>query len=483
MPIPPLPHSSQPADKLTHAANSAASSTSKLAATLPADEVSDSDSLPPRPLSHHLALTIYWLSNSLLWGALLHLGLQSRLSLWFGPTEVGYYLGLSGAVGGIVATVLQIVMGALSDRSLHPWGRRRPFVLAGSLVAVGALLLLGASQSFWPFVGALLLLQAGTNTALGPFAALLPDTVNPREHGKASGFMGVARLLGDIGGLVLAAHLLSAGHLGEASPVTLAAFHNHRFGLMCLIMAGFMVVSVVASLFLLREKPLTTRPLMTPWQIIRTSFQIDVSATRDFLWLSLSRAITNLGFYIFLMVLYFYLRYSLAIEDAEKASLQVMLPAIAAAVISSVPAGMLSDRSGRRRLIYLSQFLMTAAAVVFVFAPTVTWVYIAGVPAGLAFGVFTAVEWALACNLLPAGEKARYLGIWNASAVVPQILAFPVAGAIGSALATLANPGLGWRVDFALTVVLCLAGAYVLRFVHERPAAGNWGTEGGPESC
>ena len=103
-------------------------------------EVSESpDDLPPRPLSHHLALTVYWLSNTVLWGALLHLALQSRLADWFPEKSVGYYLGILGAVGGLVGTVVQIVLGAFSDRSLHPWGRRRPYLVTATLLAVGSL--------------------------------------------------------------------------------------------------------------------------------------------------------------------------------------------------------------------------------------------------------------------------------------------------------------------------------------------------------
>ena len=91
----------------------------------------------------------------------------------------------------------------------------------------------------------------------------------------------------------------------------------------------------------------------------------------------------------------------------------------------------------------------------------------AGVPAGLAYGAFTAVEWALACNLLPKAESARYLGLWNASAVIPQLLAFPFAGAVGSAISA-HTPGLGWRVDFGISIVSCLGGVFFLRYVRER---------------
>lgn len=428
----------------------------------------DADLLPPRSLGHHVALTIYWLSNSLLWGALLHLGLQSRLSDWFGQAHIGYYMGILGAVGGIVGTATQMIVGAFSDRSRHPWGRRRPFLMAGAMLAVGALILLGAAKSFWPFAGALILVQLFSNAALGPFTALLPDTVNPREHGKASGFMGVARLLGDVGGLILAGRLLSTGPLGADPPQSLlTAFHDQRFMLLCLYMGAFMLVTMIVCVLTIKEKRLRERPALSPWQTVLGSFKVDVRGNQDFFWLSLSRAITNLGFYMFLAVLFFYLKYSLGVADAEHASMMLMLPAIGGAILSSIVSGILSDRLGRRRLIFVSQFLMAAACGVFVFAPNMTWAYFAAIPAGLAYGVFTAVEWALACNLLPKAEAARYLGVWNASAVVPQILAFPLGGLVGSGLSALV-PGLGWRVDFALTVVCCLIGAWFLKFVHER---------------
>jgi len=434
------------------------------AAPVPAE----ADRLPPRPLYHHLALTVYWLSNSLLWGGLLHLGFQSRLSDWFDEVSVGYYMGVLGAVGGLLATAAQIIVGAFSDRSLHPWGRRRPYLVAGSLLGLGSLMLLGATKSFWPFAGAFLLLQVCMNAALGPFTALLPDTINPREHGKAAGFMGVARLVGDVGGLILAARLLSAGRLHGQPPWVIREFHDQRFWLMCVLMAGFTLLTMLYTILAIREEPLRQRPAQTTWQTVIGSFVVDVRGNPDFFWLSLSRAITNLGFYMFLQILYFFLRYSLKTPDAENASMLVMLPAIGTAILASLPAGMISDRLGQRRpLVFVAQFVMAAAALIFVFAPNMTWAYIAGVPAGLAYGIFTAVEWALACNLLPQGESARYLGVWNASAVVPQVLAFPLGGAIGSRLSAYI-PGLGWRVVFALTVVCCVVGALFLKHVHER---------------
>ncbi|MEI6500242.1 MAG: MFS transporter [Armatimonadota bacterium] len=434
------------------------------------------DQLPSRPLYHHLALTVYWLSNSLLWGALLHQALQSRMRDWFTESQAGYYFAILGIAGGIVGTGAQIIVGALSDRSLSRHGRRRPFFVPAVLLSLLPLLWLGSSKSFWPFAAALVVLQLFSNSALGPFSSLLPDTVNPKEHGKASGFMGVARLLGDTGGLVLTGILLSTNALhvqhgvkedGLLPPGVLSAFHDHQMFLLCAMMAGFMLVTMIFAAFAIKEKPLKERPDLTTWQAVKGSFKVDVRGNQDFFWLSLSRGVTNIGFYMFLEVLYFFLAFSLKVPDPSKTNMFLMLPAIGCAVAVSVPAGLLSDKYGRLPLIYASQFLMAFATAIFAFAPNLTWAYVATIPAGLAYGVLTAVEWALACNLLPKGETARYLGVWNASAVVPQIFAFLIAGVVGSRISAIV-PGLGWRVDFGITVVACLVGAYFLRHVHER---------------
>jgi MFS family permease len=410
---------------------------------------------------------VYLLSNTLLWGVLMHMGMESRLRMWFG-SRWGFYFGLLGAIGADIAAVTEVVAGALSDRSLNRWGRRRPYVAIGSILALGPLILLGAAKSFWPFAVGLLLIQLFTNLALGPFTALMPDTVHPREHGKASGFMGAARLIGDIGGMVLAGIMLSSEALKDASPGQIAAYKDHQFFLLCLGMAVFIALTTAYTCWMVPERPLTRRPEAGIAQIIRQSYEFDRHAHPDFLWLCISRAVTNIGFYMFIPATFGFVAHTLEYEDrAEGMTMKLLLPAVGAAILSTIPSGWISDRVGRRGLVFVAQFLMAAGAVGFAVAPTFGLALLAGIPAGLAYGVFTAVEWALACNLLPKNDVARYLGFWNATAVVPQVFALALAGVIGSGLSS-ATPGLGWRIDFALAAALCLVGAYFLKHVRER---------------
>ncbi len=239
-------------------------------------------------------------------------------------------------------------------------------------------------------------------------------------------------------------------------------------GRLCEVCAGLILAAMLITVATIRERPRRERPAASVRQIVSGSFAVDWHEHRDFVWLSLSRAVTNIGFYMFLEVLFYFLKYTLKDPTPEATSRLILLPAIGAAIVTSAVAGALSDRLGRRPLVFAAQFIMTAAALLFARATSLPMAVAAAVPAGLAFGIFTAVEWAFACNLLPRGEAARYLGIWNASAVVPQVIAFPIAGAVGSAL-FIYGPGLGWRVDFGLAAACCLLGAAALRRVRERP--------------
>ncbi len=432
-----------------------------------ADAVPDNLAPPSTvPLRHHLALCVYWLSNTLLWGALLHLALQSRLSDWFGETTAGYYLALLGGVGAIIATATQLIAGAFSDRSTARLGRRRPYIAAGSLLCAGALLLLGASSSFWPFFLGFILVEFFSNFALGPYSALLPDTVPTREHGKTSGFMGVARLMGDAGGMVLAAALLEVGTRAEYSdPAAYLSLRRGRMLLLCVVMGGFMLLTMVITVLTIKERAQKTRPDATIWEIVGRSFQVDLRAHRDFLWLSVSRAVTNLGIYSFLVTLEYFCRYTLHAPKPDQATMTLMIPAIVAAAVGSVASGIVSDRIGRKPVLYLSQFLMAAGGLGYALTPSLGIGLALAIPMGFGYGIFTAVEWAMACTFVPKNEAAKYLGFWNVSAVVPQVCAFGL-GAVGSGIGG-RFPGVGWRVIYLLSMVSALVGAWFLRYVRE----------------
>ena len=84
--------------------------------------------------------------------------------------------------GPITGLLIQPLIGAMSDKTWSPrWGRRRPFVLAGGLVCVIILFLFPLVSALWMAVLCLWLVDAGNNTAMEPYRALISDRLRKSQ--------------------------------------------------------------------------------------------------------------------------------------------------------------------------------------------------------------------------------------------------------------------------------------------------------------
>jgi maltose/moltooligosaccharide transporter len=94
-------------------------------------------------------------------------------------------LNLAGPVTGLV---IQPLIGAISDRTWHPkWGRRRPFVTGGAILCSIILFAFPFVSTLWLGVIAFWLLDAGNNTSMEPYRALISDRL-PKSQ-LARGFL------------------------------------------------------------------------------------------------------------------------------------------------------------------------------------------------------------------------------------------------------------------------------------------------------
>ncbi len=94
-------------------------------------------------------------------------------------------LNLAGPMTGLL---IQPLIGALSDRTWSDrWGRRKPFILIGSLLCVVILAMFPFISLLWLGVLGLWLLDAGNNTAMEPYRAFISDRL-PKSQ-LARGFL------------------------------------------------------------------------------------------------------------------------------------------------------------------------------------------------------------------------------------------------------------------------------------------------------
>ncbi|HLB29470.1 MAG TPA: MFS transporter, partial [Dehalococcoidia bacterium] len=98
--------------------------------------------------------------------------------------------GLSNALSGFlsnersfIGSVLQPVIGGMSDRTSTPWGRRRPFIALSVPITILGFLLLMAYPPTWLVVLLFILGPLFLSLAVIPYQALLPDSVMPEQRG------------------------------------------------------------------------------------------------------------------------------------------------------------------------------------------------------------------------------------------------------------------------------------------------------------
>lgn len=120
----------------------------------------------------------------------MQIALSSRVLEPLGASP--FLFGLIWCAGPITGLLVQPIVGAMSDKTWTKIGRRRPFLLVGSVLGAIALV-------FFPFAPTLLIaalmiwiIDACVNVSQGPYRALVPDIVPSEQHAVANSYLNFA---------------------------------------------------------------------------------------------------------------------------------------------------------------------------------------------------------------------------------------------------------------------------------------------------
>lgn len=404
----------------------------------------------------YLKLSIFWFALSVHWGALLSIVIPEMAKMLAGPYGKGTVLGVVSTAGACVSALVQITVGYLSDRHRGPWGRRRPFVFWGTLGAPLGLYFLGNSHSLVSFLFSVVLIQLTLNVANGPYQALLPDLVPRRNHGRASMWMGLFQHGGQVFGPLAAGYYLSRS--GAALSELTA------------ILAVLLLVGMLITVLGVHEEPLTEpEPERAPlWDI----FRIPLRPYPAFVQLLYSRFVINLGYYAVVNFLLFYVQDSLGVQDYKKAAGELMAFMVVGGLIGGIPVGPLADKVNKVKLIYGLNSITALAAVGFALAPNLWWAYLCGILLGTGFGAFQVVDWAVACSRMPESGKGRYMGVWNLTSVLAQMIPL-VLGPATDFMTELWGAGISYRCVMVVVVIFLVSGTALLRPLPEDEPVGT----------
>lgn len=402
----------------------------------------------------YIAMNVYWFGLAFMWNGLHPIVLPALLLRFVPESLKNTYLGGMTFVGLILAMVIQPLAGALSDGTRSRWGRRRPWILAGTLFDLVLLAGMALTTGFWGLAAAYILLQVASNAAHGPAQGIIPDLVPEERRGLASGI----KNLFDMGGLVVAS--LVAGQLmGDDNSVLAFA-----------VMGGTLAVSALVTIMGTPGQRITDSAGTAADYKLRDLLRVDFRCYPNYTRLIVSRFFILFGIYAVQSFVQYFIRDMLGVPNPAEITGNLLATIGLALTALVFPAGLLSDRFGRRGLNVFAGALASLGIFLLIFVRSVASLYVFGGIIGMATGIFVSVNWALATDLIPQEEAGKYLGLSNLATAGSAAVARLTGPLIDGLNALRPGAYLGYPALFVLASVCALVGTLLMLRIRERQA-------------
>ena len=320
----------------------------------------------------------------------------------FLTSVLGAPVAIVGLIEGIAestASVLKVISGWLSDK----WQKRKPFVVAGYLFSAISKILLSLAYS-WPFVlFARFVDRFGKGTRTSSRDALITESSENKVRGKAFGFHRTLDTLGAVVGPLIA---LLAIH-----------FLDNNFRLIFFLAFIPACIGILLLLFFVKEKKKEANSLNTfhfNWRELNPSFKI-------FLLISLIFALGNSSD-------------AFLILRAQNLGLSVSLVVLAYVLfnftyaIFSMPAGIISDKIGSKKVLLAGFLLFSAVYLFFGLAHSSLLLWLLFPIYGIYMALTEGVGKAYISNLVPQEKAGTAFGVYQTTIGLCTFFASLIAG-------------------------------------------------------
>jgi MFS family permease len=425
-------------------------------------DTSDARPSATLPRLQLVRLSLYWLGLTAVMGGISGI-LGGRLQyegLVPAGTE-GDALFRMTALGAVIAMLVQPTVGTISDYTISRWGRRKPYIVIGTLLDLVFLFGIGSSNTVLAIAVFIVLLQVSSNFAQGPFQGYVPDLVPAHQVGLASSLVGLFSVLGNVAGFGIA-----------ALAVALVATLPSAFFIATMSLGVLEVATMISVVVRVDDGKAPRDRAGRSWlAVAREAWGTDILRERSFLFLVGSRFFVLMGAGVLVNGAVFFLGQSLGLDssDAGVALLAVLAVVTAGNVVAVVPAARISDRVGRKPVIYVACALGAAGLAIVAVSPAVPPALVGVAFFGIGSGAFLAVDWALMTDIIPKAASGRYMGISNVATASSGIVAVAVAlGFVMDRVNASAGYGAGPRAAIVVGIACYGIGALLLRPVRER---------------
>jgi len=330
-------------------------------------------------------------------------------------------IGAIMAADNVIAVFLLPLMGTLSDKVNTPLGKRTPFIIVGTFLAVILMMILpyaDQAQKLQLFVITLGLTLIAMALYRSPAVALMPDLTPKPLRSSANAVINLMGAVGSVIALALIRFLVKA----EARPSYFGVF---------LGVAILMVAAVVILVITIREKKLAAEIAEEypeeEEEIIEVNGTLLPEVKKSlifilcsvFLWFTAYNAVTSA-----------FSRYAVTVWKLEGGGFaDCLMVAVVAAIISYIPTGALASKVGRKKTILIGLVCMLISFTAVLFYPTYHFT------ANIFFAIIGMGWAAVGVNSLPmvvemskGSEIGKYTGLYYTFSMTAQIFTPIISG-------------------------------------------------------
>ncbi|GAM22972.1 hypothetical protein SAMD00019534_061460, partial [Acytostelium subglobosum LB1] len=366
----------------------------------------------------YFKISIWFFGSSVVLGAMTSIVWPYQLVTCFGAERKEYWNGVIPISGVFINFIMTTVSGYMSDHIRTKFGKRRPFLLAGTIIMIAFLFGLSSYNDSNATISGFILMEVGfyfgQGVAAGAFSGIIPDLVHLSQTGMASGWLGVmwslGTLIGAIGGGVL------------VQGTTEDAIYIYCYGFVIALLA----ISTIIALVSLHEDKCEDFHFDGSVTGFFRSLYLPSHTYYNFYWIILTRFFNTMGCHMIISFLFYFAMDVVGQKELIVSSI-ILVTLILCSIPSSIVGGLIADRYNiTKGMVYASsciQFVAVACMIALSFGPSFVGLLVVVGFFGIGYGCYQCVDWALALRVLPGHTIAKDMGIWHVSFNAPMVFA------------------------------------------------------------
>lgn len=356
----------------------------------------------------------------------------SRILQTFGADV--HHLSWFWLVAPLTGMIVQPIIGYFSDRTWNRLGRRRPYFLAGALLTSTALILMPNAPHLTSLIapmfiggGLLMIMDASINISMEPFRALVADKLPDEQH--TLGFsvqtllIGIGAVIGSWLPYILFNWFGITNEPSSRGLVPMNVIVSFYFGAFVLLGA---IIWTVASTreyppdFYAEEEEGTKEVKKGRFRIPKTMVQLLL--VQFFSWFAL--------FSMWVYTTPAIARHFFGTTDPGSPEFQQagdwvgilfgIYNGVSAIIALLLP--LLAKKIGKRRTHAIALTIGGLSFLSFAVMPDHIWLILPMIGIGIAWGSILAMPYAILANTIPPRQMGIYMGLFNMSITIPQII-------------------------------------------------------------